>query len=166
MKTADGWVYIPGMRTGINREVRNLHPETAIRLGVLLYLAKAAGLPVMLFEGWRSAERQTALYSQGRDGMGGKVVTNAKAGQSWHCYGLACDVVFVTPEGAPTWERPTADWQRLGLIGEQAGFMWGGRFKSPDSPHFEWHPGWVRDLTRPLDQSMRSFWEGVRQCWS
>lgn len=152
--------------TGPNRELRNLHGEVAYMTGQLLLRAAAAGLDVMIFEGFRTTERQRALYAQGRDGMGGKIVTSANAGESWHNYGLAVDIVFRDHHGQPTWDRPVADWNALGEIGERVGLMWGGRWKRPDSPHFEWHPGYRRDSAPALANAMRNVWEAVRPCWS
>ncbi|MHD0186330.1 M15 family metallopeptidase [Corynebacterium diphtheriae] len=40
-------------------------------------------------------------------------------------------------------KQSIADSKALGLIGEQLGLVWGGRFKTkngPDYPHFELHP--------------------------
>jgi len=51
--------------------------------------AAQAGLIVDCFQGLRTIEQQDALYAQGRT-KPGKVVTNAKGGQSYHNWGLAC----------------------------------------------------------------------------
>lgn len=51
------------------------------------------GIPVRFFELHRSHKRQSELYSQGRT-TGGKVVTNAPAGMSYHQYGVAADLVM------------------------------------------------------------------------
>lgn len=66
---------------------------------------KGQGLRLKLFEGWRAPSRQNWLYEQGRS-REGKKVTNARAWQSWHQYGLAVDVVFWGERGW-TWE---GDW--------------------------------------------------------
>lgn len=50
------------------------------------------GYMVRMFEGYRSRARQDWLHAQGRS-RPGKIVTNAKAGHSWHQFGVACDVV-------------------------------------------------------------------------
>ena len=149
--------------------IRDLHPETAYRLGQLLDRAAAVGLRVQLFEGYRSNARQAELYSHGRDVAGNianpsLVVTRAKPGQSWHNHGLAVDVVFSDAKNQPIWK---GDWSALGLLGEAVGFSWGGRWKSPDSPHFEFHPGFERgDPVIPVEIKMRSYWERLRPAWT
>jgi len=34
-------------------------------------------------------------------------------------------------------ENDLNDWEEIGLIGESCGLVWGGRWKSPDRPHFQ-----------------------------
>lgn len=85
----------------------------------------------------REWAEQAHLYSKGRTEPG-PVVTNAKPGYSWHNYGLAFDVAFLTEDGKITWGGP---WAALGALGEDLGLVWGGNFKSiKDRPHFEYHP--------------------------
>lgn len=90
------------------------------------------GKPIRVTEGYRSVERQNALYAQGRT-TPGQVVTNAKGGQSLHNYGVAFDVVFLAGYNVPeSW------WQELGAEGEKLGLEWGGRWvKFVDRPHFQ-----------------------------
>lgn len=96
----------------------------------LIRLCKEAGMPIRITEGYRSLERQAQLYAQGRTAPG-KIVTNAKPGESIHQYGCAFDVVF-------TQTGYEGDWNKLGQIGKMLGFTWGGDFKSiKDRPHFE-----------------------------
>lgn len=51
----------------------------------------------------------------------------APAGRSTHEYGLAIDIIALDP----------ALQERLGVLGEQLGLFWGGRFGRPDPPHFQ-----------------------------
>ncbi len=81
----------------------------------------------------RTIAEQNALYAQGRT-TAGKIVTNAKGGQSFHNYGLAIDVVEMI-NGKPNWEF---DFAKLKPIADRFGIVWGGTFKSIiDRPHFE-----------------------------
>lgn len=92
---------------------------------------KALGLPVRVNEGYRSPARQEALYAQGRTAPGA-IVTNARAGQSLHNYGVAVDFVF-TQYG---YNATEAQWQTLGHVAESKGFEWGGRWSTlVDKPH-------------------------------
>lgn len=52
------------------------------------------GVPVLIHCTLRSSAEQDALYQVGRRGVAGEaIVTNARAGQSWHNYGAAFDAV-------------------------------------------------------------------------
>lgn len=88
------------------------------------------GEEIKVTEGYRSFERQNELYAQGRTSKG-SIVTNAKAGDSLHNYGVAFDIFF-TKTGYK------GNWTKIGKIGKSLGLVWGGDFKSiKDKPHFE-----------------------------
>lgn len=87
--------------------------------------------------GYRSAEQQTALYNQGRT-TPGKIVTNAKAGQSAHEYHAAIDIWILSKDGSIDWNNK--DFAKI--ISEEVhkmdGLTWGGDFHSiHDAPHIE-----------------------------
>ncbi len=105
-----------------------LHPEVKRRALRVLERAHAEGLPVGVFEGWRSAERQRELMRRGNSWVG-------DPDSSYHRWGLAVDFVFLDPFGRWTWDRPRADWEQLGRIIEAEGFEWGGRWRRFDGPH-------------------------------
>lgn len=134
-----------------------LHP--AVRQEVIDCIDKVeAGFPanmaIRIVQGLRTFAEQDAIYAQGRTAPG-KRVTNSKAGQSYHCYGLAVDVaILYDKDGNGTFETLSwetakdfdkdgeADWMEIVDIFERAGWTWGGRFHSiPDAPHFEKHFG-------------------------
>lgn len=86
---------------------------------------------------WRSNEEQNQLYRQGRT-TPGKIVTNAKAGQSNHNKkpSPAMDIAFKDTTGAVHWDVPL--FRKFAQIAKRNGLSWGGdwpRFK--DYPHFE-----------------------------
>jgi hypothetical protein len=106
-----------------DRDMAKLHPR--VREGVTATLAAltAKGIPFRVFEGFRSPERQTWLYRQGRTRPGGKV-TRAQAWQSMHQYGLATDLVLFTDAGwswdssgsnRPLWQEMQAQARKHGL---------------------------------------------------
>jgi len=92
---------------------------------------------------FRSFAQQNELYAKGRNKPGRKV-TNAKAGQSFHNYGLAVDFTLIK-NGQAVWDRGSdfdgdkiPDWMEVVKIFEAHGWEWGGRWKSfPDYPHFQ-----------------------------
>lgn len=105
------------------------------------------GHPVRLVEGYRSFERQTELYNQGRTNDL-PIVTNAKAGESYHNYGVAVDFVF-RREG---YNASDSLWQLLGEVGKRQGFEWGGDWTGfVDRPHFQLRQGYtMRDFQQGL----------------
>lgn len=112
----------------------DIHPELAKKVNILLDEAHKQGLEVMVFEGFRSVDRQNQLY----DGQRG--VTQVTGGNSYHNYGLAVDIVFKDKNGNPSWAE-NHDWKKLGEIGKSLGLKWGGDFKTlSDRAHFEFHP--------------------------
>ena len=127
-------------------KLKELHPLVAHKIKKTLIQAKKEGLNVGLHMGLRSFEYQAQLYAKGRNKAGKvidkkKVVTNAKAGRSWHNYGLAGDIVFKTKQNRWSWST-TFKWARLGKIGESYGLTWGGYWTQPvDTPHFQYHKG-------------------------
>lgn len=121
-----------------SRALSDLHPVVQQKAQQLLAQAQAQGVTVIITSTLRSFPEQTALYAQGRT-TPGKIVTNAKAGQSWHNFGLAFDVVPVV-NGAAVWDATSPLWEVIGKIGQSLGLKWGRDFPKPDRPHFEYHP--------------------------
>jgi peptidoglycan L-alanyl-D-glutamate endopeptidase CwlK len=112
----------------INRNFDDLAPFFAEKLRTALLQCQAEGYQVELFEGYRSETRQNQLYAQGRTEPG-KIITHAKAGQSWHQYGLAGDIVGKT-NGKWDW---SIDYDRIEQI------MISHKFSSLkfERPHFQ-----------------------------
>lgn len=111
-----------------------LYPPFRDALVRALLRAKGKGVVAYPFETWRSPGRQGVLYSQGRTELG-SIVTNALAWQSWHQYGLACDLAFGGP-GAWNW---AGDWQTLGEAMMAEGLEWYGAPGAPfkETPHVQ-----------------------------
>lgn len=97
----------------------------------------------------RTFAEQDALFAQGRS-KPGKVVTNAKGGQSYHNYGLAIDIVLILDKDkngtfeTASWDLKSdfdgdkkADWMEVVQIFKRYGFEWGGDWKFVDAPHFQ-----------------------------
>ena len=98
-------------------------------------------------DGMRTPAEQDELYAQGRT-KPGKIVTNAKGGQSMHNFGLAIDVAFISPAGVPQWNELL--YKKMAVIARKLGFEWGGDWIGfKDMPHFQYTGG----LTLPQIQS-------------
>ncbi len=104
---------------------------------------RTQGITVMTTSTYRDFEAQNAIYARGRTAPG-KVVTNARAGDSWHNWRCAFDVLPLR-FGKPVWGTTGADravWQRLGEIGEQCGLEWAGRWTTfREMAHFQYTSG-------------------------
>lgn len=122
-----------------------LHPKVRAMFQSFIEDAEAGlGITLRVVQGLRTFAQQQAIYDQGRT-KPGAIVTKAKAGQSYHNYGLAVDVV-------PVYKNGTAlDWdyhfEKLVPYAAKYGITWGGNFPAPDADHFEnkMGHGW-RDL--------------------
>lgn len=96
------------------------------------------GIQLAVVHTLRTFEEQALLYARGRTAPGA-IVTKAKAGDSYHNYGLAFDVAILDKAGKLTWKSPR--WEEIGKLGERIGLVWGGRFTGiADYGHFEEHP--------------------------
>jgi peptidoglycan L-alanyl-D-glutamate endopeptidase CwlK len=151
-----------------------LYPPAADKFKALILAARAQGLMVAIQCGLRPYSDQAKLYAQGRDSQGnviGKVVTNARAGFSFHQYGLAVDIVFYTdplkPEQTWSWDE-VHPWQVLADLGVKMGFdsgyYWNG--SKQDKPHFELQYGFkISDLLRAFlpAQNLQLVWTMISQ---
>lgn len=116
------------------RIIETLHPDVRPYAVSFLNSAEASGIKLRITSGFRSYDEQTALYNKGRTTRG-SIVTKAKAGESYHNFGVAIDVVQIVGKRA-NWDSD--QWQTIGEIGKSVGFSWGGDWKGfVDNPHFE-----------------------------
>jgi peptidoglycan hydrolase-like protein with peptidoglycan-binding domain len=119
-----------------SRDPRDLHPELAKRWALAKdeFGKKYPDSPeVILTSTFRSRADQARTYAQGRTAPG-KIVTNAKPGQSLHNYypSFAFDVAFKRGKEL-IWDIPF--FQKFAEIATPLGLEWGG-----DWPHFKDHP--------------------------
>lgn len=134
-----------------------MHPKVRAE-SIALYGAACQALTgratVRITQTLRTFPEQTALYAQGRTTKGpnaskkdplGDTVTDAKAGQSYHNYGVALDIVLLIDDKEVSWDRlkdfdgdKVPDWMEVVKVFKDAGWSWGGDWKSrKDYPHFE-----------------------------
>lgn len=122
-----------------SRKIEDLHPVVAAKAKAFIAAAKKQGIDVLITSTYRDNESQNALYAQGRT-KAGRIVTNAKAGQSFHNYQLAFDFVPIV-NGKAMWNDHRT-FQKLGELGESLGLDWAGRWKSfPEMAHLQWTGG-------------------------
>ena len=123
-----------------SRSLDELLPPVKVRVQKFLDSAKAQGIDLLVTSTYRDNASQEALYAQGRT-KPGKIVTNAKAGQSWHNHRCAVDVVPIVA-GKPVWDAKNPIWQQVGALGKAAGLEWAGDWKRfKEFPHFQYTGG-------------------------
>jgi peptidoglycan LD-endopeptidase CwlK len=123
-------------------KIETLHPKIRSEVQKLVdYINSSilkSNVHMIVTQGLRTFDEQTKFFNQKPK------VTNAKAGQSMHNYGLAFDFCLV--EGGKTiWDTnkdfdgdKVPDWMEVVKIFKTAGYTWGGDFRSiSDKPHFE-----------------------------
>ena len=122
-----------------SRSLDDLAPPVKQRAEAFIAAAKAKGIDLLVTSTYRDSESQTALYNQGRT-TPGNVVTKAKAGQSWHNWRCALDVVPLV-NGKAIWDDP-ALWKQVGEIGKSCGLEWAGDWVTfKEFPHFQYTGG-------------------------
>jgi peptidoglycan LD-endopeptidase CwlK len=119
-----------------------VHPLLADRVRKMAEQLATENINIRVVQGYRTWAEQAALYDQGRDENGNvvdksKVVTHARAGTSWHNFGLAVDVAPFDG-GIPDWNLEHPAWKRIVTVGESLGLESGSGWRTfPDWPHFQ-----------------------------
>lgn len=117
---------------------------------------RAAGVrDIIVVEGLRPLATQMAYYTSGRmtpddvramyaaAGLYKPSDDEAKRPVTWtlrsrHLDGKAVDLAPTRDGKTIWWNAPPEVWQRMGLIGQSFGLVWGGTWKGKeDRPHFE-----------------------------
>ncbi|MGP4039980.1 M15 family metallopeptidase [Gracilibacillus sp. D59] len=121
-----------------------LHPIVEDNKEDLIKQANQLGISIVITDSFRSAAEQNAIYQKGRE-TEGTIVTYAKAGESYHNYGLAIDFALQTNEGNVIWDleydgnqNGESDWMEVVEIAKNLDFSWGGDFtRFKDYPHLQ-----------------------------
>src|SRR5215469_8917734 len=99
-----------------------LEPTTRAAVEALIADAAAHGIQLMIYETYRSLERQLDLFNQGASQLRNVGV---------HHYGLACDIVKDV-NGEPSWK---GDFSFLRGLAKAHGLIWGGDWGTPNVHH-------------------------------
>jgi len=123
-----------------SRDLNELLPQVKSRVENFIEACKLAGIDILVTSTYRDNESQNALYEQGRT-TPGKIVTNARSGDSFHNHRCAVDVVPLVL-GKPDWDGSHPVWDQVGKIGEACGLEWAGNWKSfKELAHFQYTSG-------------------------
>ena len=145
-----------------------VHPELAKRVRAAADRLEEKNTYLLVVSGLRSNAEQNALYGQGRT-TPGHIVTNARAGQSMHNYGLAVDIVpyLQGSSGALNWSADTPQFRAMVTALEATDLVWGGSWKSlHDYDHFQLpglsvspSPKMLADYGLGTPSQLRTIWE-------
>ncbi|AMP14885.1 M15 family metallopeptidase [Collimonas pratensis] len=122
-----------------SRSLDDLLPDVAVKAKAFIASCQAAGIQTVVACTYRTDAEQTTLYAQGRTAPG-PIVTDARAGQSLHNVRRALDVYpLVNGKLCGLSTQAERDlWEKLGQLGEAAGFEWAGRWVHfREYPHFQ-----------------------------
>ena len=123
-----------------SRNLNDLAPPVKLRVEWLMGLCVANNIDLLITSTYRDKDSQDALYAQGRTAPG-KIVTNAKGGESYHNYKCAVDVVPLV-NGKPDWDGSHPVWAKIGELGKTAGLEWAGEWKKfKELAHFQYIGG-------------------------
>lgn len=129
----------PAVVVGMPEILRGVHPILAQKALQMQEIAKSEGFTIRVSQGYRTWDEQDKLYAQGRT-RPGKIVTNAKGGQSYHNYACAVDFVFIvknlkTGKDEISWDEKL--YKNLGRWAKMVGLEWGGFWNFVDLPHVQ-----------------------------
>lgn len=122
-----------------SRNINDLNSKVTAMASEFINRCKAEGIDILITSTYRDSASQDALYAQGRT-KPGKKVTNARAGQSYHNWGVAFDFVPLV-NGKAQW-NDAALFTRCGEIAESVGLEWAGRWtKFKEMAHCQYTNG-------------------------
>lgn len=110
-----------------SRDLKDLLPIVAAKAVEFIAACEDRGVDVIITSTYRDAESQSVIYEQGRT-TPGHIVTNAKAGESFHNYKCAFDFAPIV-NGKIDWSDK-AIFSKCGHIAETVGLEWAGRWES------------------------------------
>ena len=109
-----------------SRSLDDLVPPARERAVLFQTTCALYGMDILIYCTYRSEEEQDDLYAQGRT-KPGRIVTNARGGESWHNHRCAFDFVPLVA-GKPAWDDANL-YRKAGVIAESVGLEWAGRWK-------------------------------------
>lgn len=129
----------------MSRKLSDLHPKMQPLVMDFLQACSGEGIDLLITCTYRSPSEQAELFAQGRTAPG-RIVTNARPGQSMHNVSvagipasLAVDVVPLRM-GKPVWDGSDPVWAVVAKLGKESGLAWGGDWTTfRELAHFQ-HP--------------------------
>lgn len=127
------------------KRIALLHPKLRSEAADILIECEKANVGIRITSSFRTPEEQDGLYALGRTVKGKSIVTNAKAWQSYHQYGLAVDICLYHKDGSISYSNiedldndKIADWDEVTKIFKAKGWEWAGDWKTfKERPHYQ-----------------------------
>jgi peptidoglycan L-alanyl-D-glutamate endopeptidase CwlK len=118
------------------QNIQSLRTDAQAAARQSLKAIRTAGFDARIISGTRTYPEQAALFKQGRFGNPGAIVTKARAGQSWHNFGLAWDIGLF--QGG-AYLKNDGPYITCGPHGKVTGVEWGGDWPGnfQDNPHYQ-----------------------------
>ncbi len=111
--------------------IKKLHPSQREKFTNFIdELENEFSITIRVIQGFRTFKEQDDIYTQGRTKKG-PVVTAARGGQSYHCFGFAVDIVPIV-NGIADWNY---DFGKFETISKKYGLTWGAHWH--DNDHYE-----------------------------
>jgi peptidoglycan LD-endopeptidase CwlK len=110
------------------------------RMFLLRAAQQFANFSVRILSGTRTYAEQNVLFAKGRNGNPGRIVTNAKGGESNHNFGIAWDVGIFDNGRYLTGDTAgeTKTYRDLAAAAMSPALEWGGNWTSfTDLPHYQ-----------------------------
>lgn len=149
------------------KRLGTLHPKLRGEMVDILIEAEKSSVGIRITSAFRTPEEQDALFAQGRT-LDGNIVTNAKAWQSFHNYGLAVDICLLHKDGSISYSATEdldndklADFTEIVNIFKQKGWEWAGDWKTfKERPHFQKSFGYSLDTLKDIVLNKKNLLEG------
>ena len=117
--------------------IATLTPKAQIEARTFLKIASENQKDIRIISGTRTYDQQDKLYSQGRMGNPGPIVTNAKGGQSNHNFGIAWDIGLFESGKYITDNNEYIAFSKI-VMPQMQSIEWGGDWTSiKDYPHYQ-----------------------------
>lgn len=123
-----------------SRKLEDLNEPTRKMAQLFLDECEKEGIDILIYCTYRDPAEQNALYQIGRT-KPGRVVTDARGGESWHNHRSAFDFVPLL-NGKPQWDNKSL-YTKAGAIAEMVGLEWAGRWtgKLKETAHCQYRGG-------------------------
>lgn len=133
---------IEGLHPSIRKDAKKLVDEIEKEMGIKVKVVSTSRLEKDQNELYAKGRTTAQLREKGIKNIQGKPneaeVTKAPFGQSYHNFGLAMDIVEVSPKNGYGKGYPDSRWQKIGAIAKSQGWEWGGDWKLfIDHPHVQ-----------------------------